>query len=183
MRKLIGLLVCCLSISSCSLSTNAYQKRDLSEGRDEARLFTVSIIQWGDLQFSGLLALQHRQDGLYYVVIDATGIKLIEAVVSLSGDHRLIHAVGSLKTSQLPNYLSTSLRRIYLLEPLQSPCSQELLLSFCRERLKEHGWRKYVESGPFTVWEVCKSGMRSENEDSVVYSQPWLGVRIILEEK
>lgn len=184
MKKLIGLFFCCILFSSCSLPSGVYNNRDIfEEGKNTARLFNIRIMRWGDLRFSGLLALQYRQNGLYYIVLDATGVKLIEAEVASAGDHMLIRAVGPLKTSQLPNYLSTSLKRIYLLEPLQRPCSQEFLRSFCREPLPEHGWRKYMKSGPFTAWEVRKGGVRGEKKDSFVYSQPWIGMRIVLEER
>jgi len=183
MKKLIGMFCCCILFTSCSLSTSVYQGINLLDGEGASTLYNIRIVRWGDLQFSGLLVLQYRQDGLYYVVLDATGVKLIEAEVTLSDDHRLIRALGPLKKSQLPRYLSISLKRIYLLEPLQSPCSHEFMLSFCRERLQERGWRKYVESGPFTVWEVSKNGMDGDKEDLIVYSQPWLGMKVVLEEK
>ncbi len=179
MKKLIMLLISC-ALSSCSFTGNVYNGLGISKVDRAARLYTIRIEQWGELRFSGILALQQRQEGLYYVMLDATGVKLIEAEVGLTGDHRLIRANGPLESSQLPHYLSTSLKRIYLLDPQDSPCSRNVLLWFCKELSGEKGWKKYVQAGPFTVWRVEKNERDEDKSEIIVYSQPWLGVRIVL---
>lgn len=182
MMKLIILLIGCTFSASCSLTGDIYRSTDLMDLEKGVRLHTIRLERWGELRFSGILALQQHQQWLNYVVLDATGIKLIEAEVSFTGDFRLIRANGPLKTSQLPHYLSTSLKRIYLLDPLQRPCSHDIMLRFCKEPSVEGGWRKDVRVGPFIVWEAEKSEKYREKQDKTVYSQPWLGIRIVLGE-
>jgi len=182
MKNLIILLIGCILFSSCSFTGSEYNNPNILKAEKEAGLYNIRIERWGKIRFSGILALQQRKEGLYYVLLDATGVTLIEAEVSPSGDHRLIRANGSLKTSQLPHYLSTSLKKIYLLDPLQSPCDRTLFLWFCKEPSGAQGWQKYVQAGPFTVWKVEKSERDGGKEETTVYSQPWLGVRIALTE-
>ncbi len=181
MKNVIIVFIGCI-LSSCSLTGSEYNNPNILKAEKEAGLYNIRIERWGKIRFSGILALQQRKEGLSYVLLDATGVTLIEAEVSLSGDHRLIRANGSLKISQLPHYLSTSLKRIYLLDPLQSPCDRTLFFSFCKEPSGAQEWQKYVQAGPFTVWKVEKSERDGGKEETTVYSQPWLGVRIALTE-
>lgn len=183
MRMLLVLLiVCCMLLSACSLPQYTHRNMGEIEPQSAGKLYNIRIERWGSLRFSGLLVVKKRQAGLYYAMLDASGVKLVEAEVDTSGEHRLLHAKMGLKDSQLPEYLSTSLQRVYLLEPATVPCSSTLLLNFCRERSDGDEGRllKYLQAGPVTLWEV-QIGNKGDRGTITLYSQPWLGVRIYLE--
>lgn len=182
MRALTILLISCSLLLACSFPGGKYSNTDVLKIKKEAVLYTISIEQWGEMRFSGILALQFRQESLYYMLLDATGVTLVEAEVSLTDGHRLVRAMGPLKTSELPNSLSTALKRIYLLNPPQGPCSQGFISRFCIEVAEQREWQKYVRVGPFTVWEAEHSDRGDGERIDTTYTQPWLGVRISIGE-
>jgi hypothetical protein len=73
MRHGLASLVLCLLLCGCSLPL-----RTAVEGADEnakanGRLLNIRIERWGEVRFSGLLALRPEGQGLYYALLDATG--------------------------------------------------------------------------------------------------------------
>ena len=179
----VFLIGCCMLLSSCSLPDYSHRSMGEIEQQSAGHLYNIRIERWGSVRFSGLLVVKKRQTGLYYAMLDPSGVKLVEAEVDASGEHRLLHAKMGIKDTQLPKYLSTSLQRISLLEPAQLPCSSTFLLKFCRERSDgdNGGLLKYLQAGPITIWEV-ETGNQGDRGAITLYSQPWLGVRIYLED-
>ncbi len=180
----IGLVLC-----SCTLPPTATRPESLSGSDGGAgRLLHLRVERWDKPRFSGLLGWREKPAGLYYVLLDATGVKLLEAEVAVDGSHKLLRVGGPLQKSDFAPFLSKALARIYLQEPDHLPCSGSWLYQLCREESAENGWRKYGQAGPFTVWQVS-TGQVSQASltatgsevEAVVYHQPWLGVRIILE--
>jgi hypothetical protein len=106
-------------------------------------------------------------------MLDATGIKLIEAEVDFQGNYTLKRAMAGLKGSSLPDYFSTALTRIFLMEPLENPCSRDGLMLFCTSP-SENGYNKIMKIEPFTLWKVQR------NKEAIIYLQPWLGIRMAL---
>lgn len=184
MRIIQVLLICCwIQLSSCSLPEYRHRSMGEIEQLAAGQLYNIRIERWGSVRFSGLLVVKNRQDGLYYGLLDASGVKLVEAEVYTSGEHRLLHAKMGIKDTRLPEYLSTSLQRIYLLEPAQFPCSSSFLLRFCRELSEsdDGGMLTSLHAGPITLWEV-QTGNEGERGAITLYSHPWLGVRVYLED-
>lgn len=151
------------------------------------RMLHLRVERWDTLRFSGLLGLRARGAGLYYVLLDATGVKLIEAEVAADGSHRLLRVSGPLQKSEFAPFLSEALARIYLQEPGHPPCAGSWLYRICREENGQGGTRKYGQAGPFEVWRVMRpaedqgGAAASGSEAAVIYHQPWLGVRIFLQ--
>ena len=149
------------------------------DGESSARLLQIRIERWGEVRFSGLLALRQRGEGLYYILLDATGVKLLEVAVDGAGEYRLIHAKGGLQDSALGGFLAEVLIRTYGQEPATLPCAGTWLYQLCREENTGNGWRKYGQVGPLQLWQVVADPGHAANA-AVIYRQPWLGVRIFL---
>ncbi len=146
----------------------------------DSQLMNIRIERWGTTRFSGLIGLQERGNGIYYILLDATGVKLMEALVKEDGNHELVRAHGSLKDTQLPEFLSASLQKIYLLEPDTLPCSRTFLLRFCMEKSEDNHWHKYAQAGPFSLWSVSYAENHNAKCPASSFSQPWIGVKVIL---
>lgn len=182
----IAVLSCCicLLLTSCGLSpavsTIDTIDRDQPAGIG-GRLLNIRIERWGTVRFSGLLGLKELAGGVYYVLLDATGIKLLEVEVARDGGHKVLQVSGPVKKTELAPFLSEALARIYLQEPGpgQEPCVGSWFYRLCRAESKDQSWGKYGQAGPFKVWQV--SGHSPGNDEAtVVYRQPWLGVSITL---
>ena len=176
-------LYCCgifFILTSCSLSP-AIRTDTIGVSSEPNKLLTIRIERWDEELFSGFLGL--RKDAEFsYILLDATGVKLLEAEVSGGGGHNL-QAKGPLKESDLAPFLSEALSRIYLQEPDRTPCAGSWFYRLCRENhveIKEKSWKKHARTGFFTIWQASGSTIEGDKE-TVVYSQPWLGVSIELE--
>ena len=166
--------------ASCSLPVKHRGIRQ-EKTSGETQLMKIRIKQWGNTRFSGLLVLQNHSTEVYYILLDATGVKLIEARVKKNGDYEIIRASGPVKDTQMPNFLAKSLQRIYLIEPDTAPCSRNMLLWLCLEESADQHMIKYARAGPFTIWSVdykYDSNLTSWHKASM--SIPWLGVKLIL---
>jgi hypothetical protein len=174
----IGLL-----LGSCALPP-AVTRPEAMPGAEAGagRLLHLRIERWDTLRFSGLLGLRGKGAELYYVLLDATGVKLIEAEVAGDESYKLLQVSGPMRQSDFAPFLSQALARIYLQEPDRLPCAGSWLYRICREGSAEGGSRKYGQAGPFEVWRVSSRAADRESEAAAVtYHQPWLGVRILLE--
>lgn len=147
----------------------------------ETQLMKIRIKQWGNTRFSGLLVLQNHSTEVYYILLDATGVKLLEARVEKNGDYEIIRASGPVKDTQMPDFLAKSLQRIYLIEPDTAPCSRNMLLWLCMEESADQHMIKYARAGPFTIWSVdYKYDSNSTDWLEVSMSLPWFGVKLTL---
>jgi len=124
----------CFMLSACSPPLQKYNHSLRIAEKSENSLYTLRIEQWGNVKFTGLLALQLNDLSLSYAMLDATGIKLIEGEVDSQGKYTIQKAMIGLKGSSLPGYLSTSLARTFLMIPLDNPCSRDGLMLFCISR-------------------------------------------------
>lgn len=167
----------CLILSSCSLP-HSVAKPDLEEGEQRAgQLLRIRVERWETVRFSGLLGLQKNAAGLQYVVLDATGVKLLEVAVAGDGSDKLLRLNGVLKDTDFAPFLSEALARIYLQKADGMGCIGSWLYQVCREESEGNGWLKYGQVGPFKVWRMSTG----PEPEVVLYHQPWLGLRIYLE--
>jgi len=176
----------CLVLTSCSLPHTA-PTPDIDGGKEKrgGRLLSIRVERWDTLRFSGLLGLRKNATGLEYVLLDATGAKLLMVEVAGDGSQNLLRVSGPLKKSDFAPFLSEALARIYLQVPTGISCVSSWLYQVCREESEDKGWSKYGKVGPFKLWRILAgpAGLNSPGADaaSLVYHQPWLGVRIYLE--
>jgi len=170
----------CFLLTSCGLPRTAATPEMTGPDQQGGRLLNIRVERWDTLRFSGLLGLRENAAGLYYVLLDATGVKLLEVEVARDGRHNLLRVSGPLQKTDFAPFLSEALARIYLQEPDEMPCGGSWFYRLCREESEDNGWRKYGQAGPFKVWQVTAAGIAGEGDEAVVYRQPWLGVSISL---
>ncbi len=174
----------CLLLGACSVPYAVLEKDPAAGSRSTARLLNIRIERWDEVRFSGLLALRKQGAGLYYALLDATGVKLLEVEVAGDGGYHLLHAKGTLKESGLDGFLAEVLERIYLLEPVTLPCAGSWLYEFCRQEDADgKGWKKYGQAGPLQIWQVTAADAPGHvpGNEAMIYRQPWLGIRLYLE--
>ncbi len=180
MRRIIVSCFLCLLLCACSPPLRTLLGENDTSGTSFPRLLNIHIERWGEVLFSGLLALRQDGQGFYYALLDATGIKLLEVAVAANGDSRLLHAKGPLQESGLGDFLAEVLNRTYLQEPAILPCSGTWLYQVCLEEDEGKAWKKYGQSGPITLWRVTAQPGTDPKGSALIYSQVWLGVRIFL---
>ncbi|MFH0785682.1 MAG: hypothetical protein V2B20_27560 [Pseudomonadota bacterium] len=181
-----GFLSCCLCLllGACSLPYAVPEKDPAAGNQSTTRLLNIHIERWDEVRFSGLLALREQGGGLYYALLDATGVKLLEVEVASDGEYHLLHAKGALKESGLDGFLAEVLNRIYLREPATLPCVGSWFYEFCREEDADgKGWRKYGQTGSLQIWQVTAAAGPEQDTGSgvIIYRQPWLGIQIYFE--
>lgn len=182
MRRIVLLFILLIFCSSCARQNVTSHKMQMDfHGFDDV-IKKIRIERWGELRFTGLLVLKEQETGAVFVVLDPTGITLLGGGIQVSGRQDSTPLKGPLKDTGIGEFLATALTRIFLLEPVEKPCSKRLLTRFCLDP-EDSGKRtgKYMKIGPFTHWQVEQLPAKSDDQ-MVVYTQPWFGMRIVLEE-
>lgn len=174
-------------LSGCTLSTHSLVLAPVPEETAYQKLQLIRIERWGDVKFTGILALRATNAGLHYALIDATGIKLLQAWSDAKGDHNAIKPTGPLAGKGLAPFLSVAIARMYLVNPRKLPCSRTGFIAVCITD-DDNGLRKKAGSfAGITYWNV-DGGLNSVENNrraaytSTRYSQPWLGVKIVLQD-
>ena len=181
MRQAIFCCFVCLVLAGCGLPPGSLVAPRLENDKGPGRLLDIRIERWGEVRFSGLLALRPDGSGLYYALLDATGVKLLEAVTADDSGYRLIHGKGALRESGLGEFLAEVLTRIYLQEPAVPPCAGSWLYRVCRDQGADGAWQKYGQTGFLEIWRVQPAADQDPSAEALIYRQPWLGIRIILQ--
>ena len=176
-RQVIALVIfsVLVALAGCA-SPPALQP--IAEERGEAgesRLLALAIERWGETRFSGLLALRRGAGWLHYALLDASGVKLLEARVDAVGTSRLLHVKGALEESGLHGFLGEALIRIFLVEPEALPCSGSWWKRICRQGAEA----KTSHLGPLPWWRV-EALAPVDGLPATSYQQPWIGVRLVL---
>jgi len=185
MRLIVLFLI--LLLSGCTLSNNSLVLAPLAEVTAPEKLQHIRIERWGDIKFNGILALRATNTGLHYALIDATGVKLLQAWSDGGGDHNAIKPTGPLASKGLAPFLSEAIARIYLVNPAQLPCSRKGFLSVCITDSENELRKKSGSFAGITYWNVegelnfVKKNRRAAGIETR-YSQPWLGVEIVLQD-
>ncbi len=179
--KLTVILLFCLALCGCTVPSHITRDINIVKQVEKGEIFNITIERFGEKKFSGLLGLKKSESEVRYVLLDASGIKILEAEVKKMGEQKVLHAKGPMQDSKLPDYMGTWLRRIYLLNPVQEPCSSTVLQSFCFRTIEQVGYRKTFRFTSFLMWDVQQSTLET-GKNSVVYFEPWIGVRIVINE-
>ncbi len=179
---LLVLLVLLVLQSGCSMPTATYTDSAFKEDRLSGKLLSIRIQQFENTRFSGLIGIRQTENGLRYGLLDATGVKLLEAETTPAGRHNPDLATGPLKDSTLAAFLSAALARIYFQEPATKPCDGSWFYRLCHLENEDHSWTKYRRNGPFTIWMIERRHLTGEAAETILYHQPWPGIKIVLEE-
>ncbi|MEN8190338.1 MAG: hypothetical protein ABFS19_10860 [Thermodesulfobacteriota bacterium] len=143
------LLLLCLS--GCGLNPGQLELLQPPEEESDS-LFNLKLFTGKELRFSGLIGLKTTDNGLHCLLLDASGIKLLEGSLDSSGQWKTTFVLAPFEQSGLVSFLALSLRRTYLHFPAEIPCSRSLLNRFCI--YQEEQWQKVEQSGVVTVWQA-----------------------------
>jgi hypothetical protein len=179
MKNFVTLIAIALLVTSCSFPVTKTINVLQSIPYGSPQLKKIVIHSFGTERFSGLLGLMKQEGGIYYILLDATGIKLLEAEVKNNGEYIIKNGLKKLTNTSLPEILAQTLRRIYIVEPAELPCSTHFFQKLCRKQLSRDTWIKYSDKGPFTHWSVYSDGGA---DPLITLSQPWIGLQITLSE-
>ncbi len=143
-------------------------------------LFTLTLKRYGDVKYAGLLATLDSGGRFKYVLMDPTGITLLEAALPEGGPGQG-RSAGPLAGSGLHDFLTTALARIFFQTPQRLPCDRSGLLELCQYPENDTGWRKIGRIWPFPLWSAT-ANTNGQQRLEYTYKQPWLGVQLLLEQ-
>lgn len=191
------LLFCFLLLLACSVPVAEHPDLLPDEETREvlkSGLYQIEIERFGELRFQGLIAIRKGRELFDYVLIDATGVTLLEGR-SQSEARGRGELKGMLKRSRLAEILTVGLSRMFMLLPESQPCGRNGILTFCVKRPSMQHVVKEVRFGPILCWDVEYSVNSKEKTvakeiskevvlyGSYTYRQPWLGLKIRLVEQ
>ncbi|HET98225.1 MAG TPA: hypothetical protein ENN98_05970 [Desulfurivibrio alkaliphilus] len=178
---LLGLVAACALPVRSPVSEPDHPPAASAEGGEQ--LWRIKILRGGETQFAGLLGTRMEDDGLYYVLLDGSGVTLLEARLSAGGEYQPIRELKIFRDHRLPGFLAQSLRRIFLLQPAAAPCDRNLLLRFCQQEASAQGMKKFAKLGPLPLWRVEYTGQPATlavNWTGIAFTNPWLRVTLLL---
>lgn len=120
----------------------------------EPSLWKLALRRGGEPRYTGLLLLSKGEDGIDMVMLDATGIKLLEGQVRESGEVVGVKALGPVVDRGLPDFLGGVVQRLFLLAPPPTgeTCRPEGFGKLC-QGFNESGRLVRIRSwGPFVLW-------------------------------
>ena len=145
-------------------------------------LWKVRIHQWGKERFSGLLAMSSADKGMRVALLDPTGIKLLETELDRAGSVRSMSALAAVEGKGLPDFLTSSLQKIFYGSGEISSCSGGVFLRLCHEQTGDKETRKRSLFGPIPIWSVDYRffGTGYEEIQSAELHVPWYGISFIM---
>ncbi len=181
MRVALSLFIA-IFISGCSVATAPLSTAQYSL-RPEESLWKLTIEQWGSEQFSGLLAVRTLGPDFHLVLLDVTGIKLLETTMSNGSDVKVVSAVKAVRNRNLPEYLSISTLRIFDTMSEDIHCFRHGLIKTCKKKPALDVERKEARFGPFLLWSVDYFSNKDVSEGFIcaVLKEPWKCSKLTLE--
>ena len=149
----------------------------------EESFWKLTIEQWGTVRFTGLLAVRTLGPDFHLVLLDATGIKLLETVISNKSDVRVVSAVKAMRDRGLPEYLSKSTSRIFDTMSGDVHCFEYGFTRICKKKPASDVERKEARFGPFLLWSIDYFYSKDTSEGFVcaVLQEPWRRSKLTLE--
>ncbi|MDF1614735.1 hypothetical protein [Desulfurivibrio dismutans] len=182
MMKAAALILLVMLLAGCALPARPPEPSLQASYIDIAAdaLWRVTISQGEERKFSGLLGTRRENGGLHYVLLDGTGVTLLAARLSADGEMTKLRQLGVFDGHRLPDFLATSLYRIFLLEPAATPCSRNFLLQLCRRETAQ-GEKKYARAGFLPWWSVeYVTAAEESQQPGITFKNTWLGVTLQL---
>jgi len=149
----------------------------------EESLWKLTIEKWGAERFTGVIAVRTLGPDFHLVLLDATGIKLLETAMSDGSDVKVIAAVKAIRDRGLPEYLSESTLRIFDTMSDDVHCFRHGFIRICKKKPALDVERKEACFGPFLVWSVDYFYSKDVTEGFVcaVLQEPWRRSKLTLE--
>lgn len=120
----------------------------------EPTLWKLALRRGGEPRYTGLLLLSRADEGIGMVLLDPTGIKLLEGLVKESGVVAEVKALRPVADRGLPDFLGGVVQRLFLLPPppVGETCRPEGLGKLC-QGFNEAGQLVRIRSwGPLVLW-------------------------------
>jgi len=147
----VALLVALLGGCAAALRPAA---ADLSGLSAEPTLWKLALRRGGEPRYTGLLLLSRGEEGVGMVLLDPTGIKLLEGRVKETGEIAEVKALRPVADRGLPDFLGGVVQRLFLLAPppAGATCRPAGFGQLC-QGLNESGQLVRIRSwGPFVLW-------------------------------
>lgn len=131
-------------------------------------LYRFRLERSAETKFSGLLALKPREDGMWSVLLDATGIPLVKMLVHADGSRQIEYCAAALCDSRLPELLGNLIEYIYFI-PANANCPWYAFFSVCLETDNQEQSVKWERFGPIRLWEVEQATTPAMQEKITVH--------------
>lgn len=121
---------------------------------DGQTLWEVRIGRGDSQLLAGLLALNKKGEKLEAVLLDSTGIKLLEEKVYSSGAVEVVAALPPLRNKRLGPFLGEGLFRLFFMPDglNDQGCRRDGLVALCFGAESEEHLVKLQRLGPFVLW-------------------------------
>lgn len=120
----------------------------------EPTLWKLALRRGGEARYTGLLLLRRDEKGVGLVLLDPTGIKLLEGRVNEAGEVTGVKALRPVADRDLPNFLGGVVQRLFLLAPPPAgeTCRPAGFGQLC-QGLNSAGQLARIRSwGPLVLW-------------------------------
>ncbi len=153
MKRVLLLIILLSQVYGCGAALQPYPH---SAGLfpDGQSLWKIRIGRGESQLFAGLLALNKKAEALEAVLLDSTGIKLLEEKVSASGEVEIVSALPAVRNKRLGPFLGEGLSRLFFMPAgfTDELCRRQGLFELCFGAEKEEHLVKFRRLGPFVLW-------------------------------
>ncbi|MBU0673134.1 MAG: hypothetical protein KJ950_00655 [Proteobacteria bacterium] len=150
MKSFLLYLFTVLLLLGCA-SVNPMNGRELQLGTPgETSLWKLTIGTGDRIRYTGLLALASEAEWMTAILLDGTGIKLIEERIYLDGIVETLFALPAVRQQGLPSYLGQGLFKLFM--EWRSPVVGFHLTHFCLASSEAGLLTKTKKIGPFRLW-------------------------------
>jgi len=120
----------------------------------EPTLWTLRMGRGDREIFAGLLAMRNEGTVIRVVLLDSTGIKLLEEEISSSGEVTVIKALPAVRDKRLPFFLGEGLYRLFFNAGGDGGevCRRDGFARLCLGEKDSGGLVKLKRFGPFVLW-------------------------------
>jgi len=153
MKKMLLLIILLSQVYGCGVALQPYpQAAGLFP--DGQSLWKIRLGRGESRLFAGLLALNKKGEALEAVLLDSTGIRLLEEKVLSSGEVEIISALPAVRNKRLGPFLGEGLLRLFFVPTgfTDELCRRQGFFELCFGAEAEDHLVKFRRLGPFVLW-------------------------------
>jgi hypothetical protein len=120
MIRALSWLVALLAIGGCAFH-QIVKDAPLPYRELSGSLWRIRITHRDKARFSGIIGLEKRGEAVYSVLLDATGLPLLEGLTGIDGKMKIISCVEEVRRRGLPEVIASMLSALYL-TPAREEC-------------------------------------------------------------
>lgn len=187
MLKGLGLLLLVILLAGCATVLRPAAV-DLVQLPNEPTLLKLTLRRGGEPKYTGLLLLSRNGQGTDMVLLDATGIKLLEGRLSESGELCQVKALRPVADRGLPDFLGQAVQRLFQTAPppVGETCRPEGWGKLC-QGLDESGQLVRIRRwGPLPLWAAdysLNNAGASPQLTGARLKQGWMSPEVCLERR